>query len=181
MPRIAGKGRRARLLALALIFLPLAAQAAEPSSKRLRAQVTGVFDGSSFLIGGGLRSSLIGVAAPRETARGGREAAVFLRRLLEGRSIWLEIDEELVDAYGQAQYYVFLEDGTFVNVLMLVRGLGRAVVKHPNVRYRDRLIEAESTAKAFRRGIWGDEFPDPERPEEPPWRRPDRPGTLPRF
>lgn len=117
----------------------------------------------------GLRSGLLGVTAPPRSARGGREAADFLRRLLEGRSVLLEVDEKLVDVSGMPRYYIFLADGTMANEIMILRGYARAVVKHPNVRYRRRLIEAENTAKRFRRGIWGDEFPDPnEKEEEPP-------------
>lgn len=40
---------------------------------------------------------------------------------------------------------------------------GRAVVKHPSVRYREELIEAENLAKRYRRGVWGNEF-DPRDP-----------------
>ncbi|MDA1000338.1 MAG: thermonuclease family protein [bacterium] len=156
--------------ALALAFLALLSSAnAENGHKRLRARIVRVLDGESFQMEGGLRSGLLGVAAPSRSARGGRESAVFLRRLLEGRSVELEVDERLVDESGMPRYYIFLADGTMVNELMIVSGYARAVVKHPNVRYRDRLIEAENTAKRFRRGVWGDEFLDPKRRDlEPP-------------
>jgi len=157
------------LLALAALAAP-AAPAEEP--KRLRAQVLKVYDGSSFLINPGMRGTLTGVSTPPQSARGGVESAVFLRQLLEGKTVLLEVDQQLLDPSGQAQYYAFLEDGTFVNALVLIRGYGRAVIKHPNVRYRDHLIEAERTAKAARRGVWGDEFPDPKSPAPPP--RPER-------
>ena len=158
-------------LLLALFLAAPAARAAEAPPKRLKVQVTKVYDGASFLITPGMRATLTGVSAPPESARGGVEAGVFLKQLLEGRAVQLEVDEQLLDASGQAQYYVFLDDGTFVNALVVIRGYGRAVIKHPNVRYRDRLIEAENTAKASRRGIWGNEFPDPKDRSAP---RPER-------
>lgn len=164
------------LVGAALCLLPAGPEAAPAySHKRLTSRVTQVYDGSSFQLERGLRSSLIGVRAPSLKAPGGRAAYELLRSLIEGKTVHLEVDEKLVDAYGQTQYYVFLEDGVFVNALVLLRGLGRAVLKHPNVRYRAKLIEAEKTAKAFRRGIWGDEF-DPQSLERyrdvPPfWRR----------
>ena len=68
-----------------------------------------------------------------------------------------------MDGSGQTLYYVFLEEGGLVNALMVLRGLGRALVKHPNVRYRKELIEAENLAKRYRRGVWGSEF-DPRDP-----------------
>ena len=148
------------LMALACASAP--ALGAEPR-RRLKARVTKVYDGASFQLGGGLRSSLIGVAAPIPGAPGSTQAHAYLKRLIENRTVSLEIDEKPVDDYGQTQYYVFLEDGGHVNVLMVLRGLGRALVKHPNVRYRKELIEAENLAKRFRRGVWGNEF-DPRDP-----------------
>ncbi len=141
---------------------PPATQAALKSEKRLSAKITRVFDGYSFQVGAGMRGALIGVTSPSRSARGGKESFAFLRNLLEGKTVKLEIDKKLVDTYGQARYYVFLNDGTMVNTLILLRGFGRAVIKHPNVRYRKKLLEAEKFAKSFKRGIWGDSFRDPD-------------------
>ena len=146
----------------AIASLPALARGAEPR-RRLSVRVTKVYDGASFQLGGGLRSSLIGVTAPAPGAPGSAQAHAYLKRLIENRTVSLEIDEKPVDAYGQTLYYVFLEEGGHVNVLMVLRGLGRALVKHPNVRYRKELIEAENLAKRFRRGVWGNEF-DPRDP-----------------
>ena len=147
------------LCALVLMTLPYApapARGAEPR-KRLKARVTKVYDGASFQLGGGLRSALIGVSAPAPGAPGASQAHAYLKRLIENRTVTLEIDEKPVDASGQTVYYVFLEEGGLVNALVVLRGLGRALVKHPNVRYRKELIEAENLAKRYRRGVWGDE------------------------
>ena len=135
----------------------------ETPRKRLKARVTKVYDGASFQLGGGLRSALIGVAAPAPGAPGASQAHAYLKRLIENRTVSLEIDEKPVDGSGQTLYYVFLEEGGLVNELMVLRGLGRALVKHPNVRYREKLIEAENLAKRYRRGVWGNDF-DPRDP-----------------
>lgn len=153
------------LCALVLVTLPYApapARGAEPP-RRLKARVTKVYDGASFQLGGGLRSALIGVSAPAPGAPGASQAHAYLKRLIENRTVTLEIDERPVDASGQTLYYVFLEEGGLVNVLVVLRGLGRALVKHPNVRYRKELIEAEDLARRYRRGVWGSEF-DPRDP-----------------
>ncbi len=150
------------------LFPPSIASAALEPEKRLPARITHVFDGTSFQVGNGLRAALIGISAPAPSARGGKESFAFLRALLEGKDVHLEIDKKLVDAYGQARYYVYLRDGTFVNALVLLRGYARAVIKHPNIRRRKELLKAEKFAKKFHRGIWGDEFPDPNASEEPP-------------
>lgn len=146
------------LCALALTALACApANGAQPP-RRLKARVTKVYDGASFGLGGGLRSALIGVAAPKPGAPGADQAHAYLKRLIENRTVSLEIDEKPVDASGQTLYYVFLEEGGHVNELMVLRGLGRALVKHPNVRYREELIEAENLARRYRRGVWGNVF-----------------------
>ena len=146
------------LCALALTALACApANGAQPP-RRLKARVTKVYDGASFQLGGGLRSALIGVAAPKPGAPGSARALAYLKRLIENRTVSLEIDEKPVDGSGQTLYYVFLEEGGLVNALMVLRGLGRALVKHPNVRYREELIEAENLAKRYRRGVWGNAF-----------------------
>ena len=151
-------------LALAALAHPPALSGGEARlERRLAARVTKVYDGATFQLGGGLRSSLIGVAAPRPGAPGWAQARAFLRRLIENREVALEIDRKPIDDHGQTQYYVFLKDGALVNALVVFRGMGRALVKHPNVRYREELIEAENLAKTYRRGVWGDEF-DPRDP-----------------
>ena len=81
-----------------------------------------------------------------------------------------------MDEYGQARFYVYLEDGTFVNALVLLRGFARAVIKHPNVKRRAELLKAEKFAKSFKRGIWGNNFQDPDAPEIPPDY--DRPPSI---
>ncbi len=163
-----GSGRKMRLplAALAAALALLAASAApEKKHKRLPGRILRVFEGDTFQIEGGLRSTLLGVSAPPFTERGGKESFEFLRRLLTGKRVFLEVDAELLDASRQAQYYIFLEDGVFVNALILLRGFGRAVVKHPNVRYRGRLLRAEAAARRSRIGIWGDAFHDPQNPD----------------
>ncbi len=82
------------------LFSGTVASAAAERGKRLPARVTRVFDGASFQVGGGLRGALIGITAPSLNARGGKESFAFLRGLLEGKNVRLEIDKNLVDAYG---------------------------------------------------------------------------------
>ncbi len=151
------------LCALVLVILACAPASGAETRKRLTSRVTKVYDGASFQLGGGLRSALIGVAAPAPGTPGSAQARTFLKRLIKNRTVNLEIDEKPLDSSGQSLYYVFLEEGGLVNVLIVLRGLGRALVKHPNVRYRKELIEAENLAKRYRRGVWGDAF-DPRDP-----------------
>jgi micrococcal nuclease len=184
-PRAAGSLLAGAFLTIAIIALtpfpgPSSGAAAPsgatapPKHKRLPARISRVFDGYSFQVGNGLRSALIGVTAPAKSARGGKESFAFLKKLLEGNEVQLEVDKKLVDTYGQVRYYVYLDDGTLVNKIVLLRGYARAVIKHPNVRHRKELLNAEKLAKKFKRGIWGDEFTDPKKAdgfEKSPFKR----------
>ena len=88
-------------LSLAVILSSSLPAQGETPRRRLKARVTKVYDGASFQLGGGLRSALIGVTAPAPGAPGSAQAHAYLKRLIENRTVSLEIDEKPVDAYGQ--------------------------------------------------------------------------------
>ena len=139
----------------AIVSSPAPARGAEPR-RRLKARVTKVYDGASFQLGGGLRSALIGVAAPAPGAPGSSQAHAYLKRLIENRTVSLEIDEKPVDAYGQTVYYVFLEEGGHVNVLMALRGMGRALVKPPQRALPQGVVRSGKPRQAIQPGACGE-------------------------
>lgn len=57
------------------------------------------------------------------------------------------------DAYSRRLAYVLLEDGTFVNALLVREGFARVSTRVPLVRL-DELRRAETEARDHRRGIW---------------------------
>jgi endonuclease YncB( thermonuclease family) len=71
---------------------------------------------------------LIGVGTPetvdprRPVERFGRESATFLRSMLEGQSVRLEYDQQRIDKYGRTLVYLYMPDGTFVNLEIVRRG-----------------------------------------------------------
>ena len=121
---------------------------------RLTSKIRKVLDCSTFLIGGGQRSTFIGISKSQRKNPITNNCFKFLKNLMEGQTVKLEIDKKLTDRYGQVQYYVFLEDGTFVNLLLILRGFTRAVIKYPNIRYQKKLENAEKIAKKHFKGIW---------------------------
>ena len=126
----------------------------ESPPPRLTTKVKKVIDCSTFLIGGGQRSTFIGISKNQRKNIVSNSCFNFLKKLIEGQTVKLEIDKTLIDRYGQVQYYVFLEDGTFVNLLLIIRGFTRAVIKYPNIRYQKELQNAEKLAKKHSKGIW---------------------------
>jgi micrococcal nuclease len=57
------------------------------------------------------------------------------------------------DTYGRQLAYVLLEDGTFVNALLVREGLARVSTRVPLVRL-EQLRRAEADARDHRRGMW---------------------------
>ncbi len=79
-----------------------------------------VIDGDTFE-GDGYTIRLIGIDAPEKAQKCYEEAKNFLRKLIEGKTVRLEYDEEKRDAYGRVLAYVWV-GGTFVNMEMIKNG-----------------------------------------------------------
>lgn len=77
----------------------------------------------------------------------------YNRRLVEGKVVQLEFDEERYVRYGRLLAYVYVR-GMFVNALMLKQGLAKTMTIKPNVRYKDYFLQLQREAKKAKRGIW---------------------------
>ena len=114
--------------------------------------------GQAIVVPGTGRVSLLGIRAP---AGGGAVAdpiGVAARDRLNGlvahRFVILEYPHPIgAGAVPHGAAYVFLEDGTFVNRLLVREGLARVSGAHSAPRAKE-LEEAEATARSERRGIW---------------------------
>ena len=58
------------------------------------------------------------------------------------------------DRYGRALAYVYLEDGRFLNLLLIRRGYAQVLTVPPNVEFAARLTTAARTARRAGRGLW---------------------------
>jgi endonuclease YncB( thermonuclease family) len=65
----------------------------------------------------------------------GREATAFVTRLLEDRPVEVEQDVERRDQYKRLLAYLWLSDGSMVNVTIVREGYAQPSTKSPNVRY----------------------------------------------
>jgi len=122
-------------------------------------QCVRVVDGDTLVLDGDERIRLIGVDTPesvdprRPVEQFGKEAAAFTRRLAEGRRVRLEFDQERRDHYGRTLAYVYLEDGTFLNAVIIRQEYGHAYTRFP-FRYSDDFRAYEREARTQRRGLW---------------------------
>jgi micrococcal nuclease len=125
--------------------------------------VTRVVDGDTFHIlrrGRDVTIRLIGIDTPEVGWYGGdaecfgSAAGVFLRRLLDGERIRLELDADRIDPYGRTLAYGYLEDGRMLNLLLVRRGYARVTIYEPNDRHEPALRRAQADARTDGRGLW---------------------------
>lgn len=125
--------------------------------------VTAVVDGDTIYVGRGWRRTkvrLIGVDTP-ETVHPkkspecfGLEAKFFTRIQLEDQPVLLRYKpDERMDRYGRTLAYVYLEDGTFLNLELIRQGFARAYTRFP-FKYRRAFEQAEQEARRDQRGLW---------------------------
>ncbi|HEY8504395.1 MAG TPA: thermonuclease family protein [Gemmataceae bacterium] len=133
-----------------------------------RAEVVRVVDGDTIIVrlrGREERLRYIGIDAPESVTPDapvecfGPEASDENRRLVEGKTVYLEADVEGRDRFGRLLRYVYLsEDGDeddFVNLLLVAGGYAEAGNYPPNERHSDTLFAAEREARQAGRGLWG--------------------------
>ena len=152
---------RKRILGVLLIAL-LTLSAAKPYVKQ-------VYDGDTLALSTGEQVRYVGVDAPEIDHQGGKsdfmahEARALNAKLVQGKPVRLEFDQERNDHHGRLLAYVFLENGDMVNDLLVKRGLARVLPKPPNLKYFSLLLDSQRRAMAERVGIWRKEPEQPER------------------
>ncbi|MBF0594386.1 MAG: thermonuclease family protein [Candidatus Omnitrophica bacterium] len=166
------------LISLALLILLLV----YPSWQAQKPPVTGlvrverVVDGDTIKLVGGERVRLLGIDTPelhesakllRDAQRSGKDiktiqklgqrAKDFVNPLLAGKNIRLDFDIEKRDKYGRLLAYIYLEDGTFINKVIIENGYAVPLTIPPNIKHADEFKELYRTARAKGLGLWADE------------------------
>ncbi len=127
-----------------------------------------VYDGDTVVLSTGEHLRYLGVDAPEIDHQGGKsdflahEARELNAKLVQGKQIRLEFDQERNDPHGRLLAYAFLENGDMVNDLLVRKGLARVLAKPPNLKHFSLLLDSQRRAMAQRVGIWQKE---PEQPE----------------
>jgi len=93
-------------------------------------------------------------ASPRPAGYYGEEAKVYVTNLLSGKPVWLAFDWDLRDKYGRLLAYIYVKDGTCVNLHLVEQGYAFAYVHFP-FQFMDEFTRAQAAAKQKRRGLWG--------------------------
>jgi micrococcal nuclease len=127
--------------------------------------VTKVIDGDTFWADDGsekgIKVRLIGVDAPesrktvkKEIGYYGKEAKVFLSKMLKEKKVKLVADVDSLDRYGRTLAYVYLEDGTFVNATLVKQGYAMVMTVPPNIKFAEEFVKLQQEAREHNRGLW---------------------------
>ncbi|MBD3260085.1 MAG: hypothetical protein GF334_00100 [Candidatus Altiarchaeales archaeon] len=110
-------------------------------SERFKAPVSQVIDGDSIIVEGLGEVRILGINAPEIGQPYYKDAKEQLAKLVSGKTIELESDEESKDKYGRNLRYVFL-DGKNIAVKMVEEGLATVYILPPNTKYETQLRQA---------------------------------------
>lgn len=115
------------------------------------AEVVDVRDGDSLLVRVGQRTErvrLLGIEAPELGQKPwGNRAKRHLKSLFETPRVRIETGVEKRDRYGRLLAYIWTPDGRFVNLEMVRDGYAVLYTVPPNVRYAERLRDAQNEGK----------------------------------
>lgn len=142
------------------ILLVVLAAIFSSSTASANHKVVRVYDGDTVLLENGTRMRYLGIDTPEVDHEGGRsdvmaeEARDVNRKLVEGKRVTLEYDQEKVDSHGRRLAYLFLPNGEMVNAILVRRGLAQVMSIRPNLKYRDMLVGCQREAMTEGVGIW---------------------------
>ncbi|MCX7857658.1 MAG: thermonuclease family protein [Deltaproteobacteria bacterium] len=129
--------------------------------------VTKIIDGDTIQLDNGEIVRYIGVDAPELRTKEGvsefyaRQAAQYNKKLVFLKKVRLEYDIERIDPNGRTLAYVYVKN-LFVNAELIRQGYARAIVKPPNVRYKDLFLSLQEKAMKEEKGLWQEKKPDTE-------------------
>ncbi|MBI3098863.1 MAG: thermonuclease family protein [Planctomycetes bacterium] len=126
-----------------------------------------VKDGDSVTLTTGEDLRYIGIDTPEFGSPFSDEARELNRRLVEGKSVRVEYDEETRDKHNRllAYVYVTVDDGggatheVFVNAEMLRQGLARVYPHEKTRRHAGEFLKLQQEAMPEKKGIWGVDKP----------------------
>lgn len=123
-------------------------------------QVTRVIDGDTIQIEGGKTVRYIGIDTPetkdprKPVQCFGNEAYQRNKQLVEGKKVKLEKDISETDKYGRLLRYIYLQDGAFVNNILVLEGYAHSSSYPPDIKYQEIFKKSQQEASANNRGLW---------------------------
>lgn len=146
---------------------PSSSSTPTPQTKSLQAEILTVIDGDTIEVSFDNKKEvvrLIGINSPetvdprKPVECFGKEASTKAKSLLLGKSVQLEADptQDDRDKYQRLLRYVFLEDGTNFNKLMISEGYAYEYTYNIPYKYQSEFKQAQKEAEANKVGLWAD-------------------------
>ncbi len=160
------------LIALAVLVTGIYFQT-HPAKKAKDARIAGIkieygkpikvnyaIDGDTIVLENGDSLRYIGIDTPEEFDQRkpvqcfAKEAAEKDKQLVDGKIIKFYKDVNTQDKYGRWLGYVYLEDGTFVNLELVKQGYAFSYRYAPDTSKQDEFKAAEDYARTNKLGLW---------------------------
>lgn len=123
--------------------------------------VTRVVDGDTIVIESGEKVRMILINSPESVHRDkekntpfGKKASEYTEEKLLDQTIYMEKDVSDTDRYGRLLRYIYLEDGTFYNEMMVKDGYAQLSTFPPDVKHQEIIQAAEKHARENNLGLW---------------------------
>ena len=108
------------------------------------------------------RVRLIGINAPEKynvqtPECFAADALTFLKNRIDKKQVYLMSDpsQDEKDKYGRLLRYVFLEDGTDIDLELIEQGYAKEYTYKMPYQYQQQFRTAQGEAKAANKGVWG--------------------------
>ena len=155
-------------LVVALVLAATAAAAQAPAGLEPGEvqTVVAVIDGDTLVLEDGSEVRLVGIQAPKlplgrpdfiaqPLAQQAKEA---LEAMTLGRTVALSYGGRRIDRWGRRLAHLRDDAGRWIQGELLASGLARVYTFRDNTALAEDMLDAERTARAGGRGIWGDPF-----------------------
>ena len=87
----------------------------------------------------------------------GKRATAYVESLVStGNTITIEFDVQERDRYGRLLGYVYLSNGKMLNEEIIKAGYAKVMTIPPDVKYKDRFLNAFKYAREAKRGLWNE-------------------------
>ena len=123
-------------------------------------RISRVVDGDTIELEGGTRVRFIGINTPetvdprKAVECFGKEASDYTKALLKDGLVVLKKDISDTDKYGRLLRYIYLPDGTFINLKLVEDGYAYANPYPPDIAHSKEFSAAQTAAREASRGLW---------------------------
>jgi endonuclease YncB( thermonuclease family) len=140
---------------------PLLTKTTQQTTVEEKFLISRIIDGDTIELSNGNKVRYIGIDTPetvdprKPVQCFGKEAKEANKNLVLNKIVILKKDISDTDKYGRLLRYVYLEDGTFVNLWLVKNGYASVYTYPPDVVHSEEFLTVEQEARKNKQGLWG--------------------------